>query len=84
MNAADHREPYLSDQTDDFIITNLDAMQNFLSDAQGRWSWEQMLYDSAFTAFRGLATVFVWSIAVVVFGLIVGLAAAAVGGGVSL
>ena len=49
----------LSDQTYDFIITpytdtaNLDAMEAFLSDYQGRWSWEQMLYGGAFAAKRG-------------------------------
>ena len=49
----------LSDQTYDFIITpytdtaNLNALQVFLSDYQGRWSWEQMLYGGAFSAFRG-------------------------------
>jgi phage tail sheath gpL-like len=49
----------LSDQTFDFIVTpytdtaNLDAMKEFLDDAQGRWSWEQMLYGGAFSAFTG-------------------------------
>lgn len=49
----------LSDQTYDFICTpytdtaNLNAMEVFLSDYQGRWSWEQMLYGGAFSAFRG-------------------------------
>lgn len=49
----------LSDQTFDFIITpytdtaNLDAMKQFLDDAEGRWSWEQMLYGGAFSAFSG-------------------------------
>src|SRR3954468_6582129 len=49
----------LSDQTYDFIVTpytdtaNLDAMAAFLSDYQGRWSWEQMLYGGAFSAYRG-------------------------------
>jgi phage tail sheath gpL-like len=49
----------LSDQTYDFIVSaytdtaNLDAMEAFLSDYQGRWSWEQMLYGGAFAAFRG-------------------------------
>jgi phage tail sheath gpL-like len=49
----------LSDQTYDYIITpytdtpNLNAMENFLSDYQGRWSWEQMLYGGAFAAYRG-------------------------------
>ena len=46
----------LSDQTYDFIImpytdaANLDAMENFLSDANGRWSWAQMLYGGCFSA----------------------------------
>lgn len=49
----------LSDQTYDFIVTpytdtpNLNAMEAFLSDYQGRWSWEQMLYGGAFSAYRG-------------------------------
>jgi phage tail sheath gpL-like len=49
----------LSDQTFDFIITpytdtaNLTAMQNFLSDSEGRWSWSEMLYGQAFSAFEG-------------------------------
>lgn len=49
----------LSDQTYDFIVTpytdtpNLNAMEDFLSDYQGRWSWEQMLYGGAFSAYRG-------------------------------
>jgi phage tail sheath gpL-like len=49
----------LSDQTFDFIITpytdtaNLNAIEAFLSDYQGRWSWEQMLYGGAFAAYRG-------------------------------
>jgi phage tail sheath gpL-like len=49
----------LSDQTYDFIINpytdagNLDAMETFLSDYEGRWSWEQMLYGGAFSAYRG-------------------------------
>jgi phage tail sheath gpL-like len=49
----------LSDQTFDFIITpytdaaNLDVLQQFLSDASGRWNWEQMLYGGAFSAFVG-------------------------------
>lgn len=49
----------LSDQTYDFLVTpytdtaNLNAMEAFLSDYQGRWSWEQMLYGGAFSAFRG-------------------------------
>jgi phage tail sheath gpL-like len=49
----------LSDQTYDFIImpytdpANLNAMENFLSDANGRWSWAQMLYGGCFTARNG-------------------------------
>lgn len=49
----------LSDHTFDFIVTpytdtpNLDAMEAFLSDYQGRWSWEQMLYGGCFSAYRG-------------------------------
>lgn len=49
----------LSDQTYDFIVSpytdtpNLDAMEAFLSDYQGRWSWEQMLYGGCFSAYRG-------------------------------
>jgi phage tail sheath gpL-like len=49
----------LSDQTYDFIVSpytdtaNLDAMEVFLADYQGRWSWEQMLYGGCFSAYRG-------------------------------
>jgi phage tail sheath gpL-like len=49
----------LSDQTYDFICSpytdtaNLDAMEAFLADYQGRWSWEQMLYGGCFSAYRG-------------------------------
>ena len=49
----------LSDQPFDFIITpytdtsNLDALQGFLADDVGRWSWEQMIYGGAFTAYQG-------------------------------
>jgi phage tail sheath gpL-like len=49
----------LSDQNFDFIITpytdtpNLNALRVFLDDATGRWSWEQMLYGGAFSAYRG-------------------------------
>jgi phage tail sheath gpL-like len=49
----------LSDQTYDFIVSpytdtaNLNAVEVFLSDYQGRWSWEQMLYGGAFSAYRG-------------------------------
>lgn len=49
----------LSDQNFDFIVTpytdtaNLNALRVFLDDATGRWSWEQMLYGGAFSAYRG-------------------------------
>jgi phage tail sheath gpL-like len=49
----------LSSQAFDFIITpytdtsNLDALKNFLADDVGRWSWEEMIYGGAFSAFRG-------------------------------
>jgi phage tail sheath gpL-like len=49
----------LSDQTYDFIVTpytdtaNLNALEAFLNDSSGRWSWEQMLYGGAFAAYRG-------------------------------
>jgi phage tail sheath gpL-like len=49
----------LADQNFDFIVTpytdtpNLDALRVFLDDATGRWSWEQMLYGGAFSAYRG-------------------------------
>jgi phage tail sheath gpL-like len=49
----------LSDQPFDFIITpytdtsNLDALKGFLADDVGRWSWEQMIYGGAFSAYRG-------------------------------
>jgi phage tail sheath gpL-like len=49
----------LSDQPFDFIITpytdtsNLDALKDFLADDVGRWSWEQMVYGGAFSAFQG-------------------------------
>ena len=49
----------LSDQTFDFVVTpytdtpNMNALKAFFDDAQGRWSWEQMLYGGAFTAYRG-------------------------------
>src|SRR4029077_13782183 len=32
---------------------NLNAMQTFLDDDVGRWSWQQMVYGGAFSAFRG-------------------------------
>lgn len=49
----------LADQNFDFVVTpytdtaNMDALKVFFDDAQGRWSWEQMLYGGAFTAFKG-------------------------------
>jgi phage tail sheath gpL-like len=49
----------LSDQTYDFIVmpytdtANLNALETFLSDYQGRWSWEQMLYGGGFAAYQG-------------------------------
>jgi phage tail sheath gpL-like len=49
----------LSSQPMDFICcpytdsANLDALKNFLADDVGRWSWEQMIYGGAFSAFRG-------------------------------
>jgi phage tail sheath gpL-like len=49
----------LSDQTYDFIVTpytdstNLDSLEAFLNDSTGRWSWEQMLYGGAFSAYTG-------------------------------
>jgi phage tail sheath gpL-like len=49
----------LSDKTFDFIVTpytdtaSLDAVKAFLDDITGRWSWEQMLYGGAFSAYRG-------------------------------
>ena len=32
---------------------SLDALQAFLSDATGRWSWSEQLYGHVFTAYRG-------------------------------
>ena len=49
----------LSDQNFDFICmpytdtVSLNAIQEFLSDATGRWSWEQMIYGGAFAAYSG-------------------------------
>jgi phage tail sheath gpL-like len=49
----------LSDQSFDFIISPytdtaaLDSLKHFLADDVGRWSWEQMIYGGAFTAFKG-------------------------------
>lgn len=33
--------------------TSLNAMKDFLADDVGRWSWEQMVYGGAFSAYRG-------------------------------
>jgi phage tail sheath gpL-like len=33
--------------------TSLDAMEQFLADDVGRWSWQQMIYGGAFSAFKG-------------------------------
>ena len=33
--------------------TSLNAMETFLNDASGRWSWSEMIYGGAFSAFRG-------------------------------
>lgn len=49
----------LSDTSFDFIClpytdtTSLNAMQAFLADDVGRWSWEQMIYGGSFSAFTG-------------------------------
>jgi len=49
----------LSSQAFDFIClpyndtASLDAMKDFLADDVGRWSWEQMVYGGAFSAYRG-------------------------------
>ncbi len=49
----------VGDMAFDFIVcpytdpTSLDAVQTFLDDTNGRWSWQQMLYGHAFTAARG-------------------------------
>jgi phage tail sheath gpL-like len=47
------------DQTYDFIVcpyadtASLNAIQAFLNDTAGRWSWQQELFGGAWTAFRG-------------------------------
>ncbi len=47
------------DQTFDFIVcpyndaTSLNAIEAFLNDTSGRWSWEQELFGGCFYAFRG-------------------------------
>ena len=33
--------------------TSLNAMETFLNDASGRWSWSEMIYGGCFSAFRG-------------------------------
>jgi phage tail sheath gpL-like len=49
----------LASQPFDFIVMpwtdagSLDAMEQFLSDSSGRWSWQQMIYGGCFTAFQG-------------------------------
>lgn len=49
----------LSSEPFDFIglpytdTLNLTSMKNFLADDVGRWSWAQMIYGGAFSAFRG-------------------------------
>jgi len=49
----------LSSHPFDFICSpytdtvSLDALKNFLADDVGRWSWQQMIYGGAFSAFRG-------------------------------
>lgn len=49
----------LSSQAFDFIClpytdtASLDLMKDFLADDVGRWSWEQMVYGGAFSAYRG-------------------------------
>ncbi|HBN7019220.1 TPA: phage tail sheath subtilisin-like domain-containing protein [Escherichia coli] len=49
----------LQDKTFDFIVNpfddtaSLDAMKAFLSDASGRWSWDQQLYGHAFGVTTG-------------------------------
>jgi phage tail sheath gpL-like len=49
----------LADQNFDFIAMpyndtgSLNAMEAFLDDASGRWSWEEAIYGGAFCAFRG-------------------------------
>jgi phage tail sheath gpL-like len=49
----------LGDEVFDAVIMpytdtdNLNAMRDFMDDAAGRWSWSQMLYGHAFSAFSG-------------------------------
>jgi phage tail sheath gpL-like len=49
----------LSSHPYDFICTpyndtaSLNALQTFLADDVGRWSWQEMIYGGAFSAFRG-------------------------------
>ncbi|MFC0407918.1 phage tail sheath subtilisin-like domain-containing protein [Roseomonas elaeocarpi] len=49
----------LGDTTFDVIIcpfndaTSLNALRDFLNDVSGRWSWQNMLFGGAFTAFPG-------------------------------
>jgi phage tail sheath gpL-like len=49
----------LSSKPYDFICTpyndtaSLNALQTFLADDVGRWSWQEMIYGGAFSAFRG-------------------------------
>lgn len=49
----------LSSQAFDFICmpytdtANLNAMEAFLADDVGRWSWQQMIYGGAFSAYQG-------------------------------
>jgi phage tail sheath gpL-like len=49
----------LSSQAMDFVCcpysdtASLDLLKDFFADDVGRWSWEQMIYGMAFTAFRG-------------------------------
>jgi phage tail sheath gpL-like len=58
-----------SDMPFDFIAfpytdtTSLNAMQAFLNDTVGRWSWDRQVYGSAFGAYRGTLS------AVTTFGL---------------
>jgi phage tail sheath gpL-like len=49
----------LTNQTFDFIVspytdeTSLNALQTFLNDTTGRWSWDMMLYGGVWAAMRG-------------------------------
>lgn len=49
----------LASEPFDFIVcpytdaTSLTALQSFLSDTTGRWSWDQQVYGGVFTAYRG-------------------------------